>query len=336
MRAGPAPRAPRPAPPSTAGADERAGDRTGLTTLNRLRCFEVVVEEAGFKRATARLHITQPALSYQMKHLEEELGVELFVRRPGGVTLTDAGRLLFTHVQRVSAAIREAERAIKELPATGEVRIGTVNSIGTYFLPQVLGAVRAQHAGTRPMLYRARSDEFIEALLTDQVDLAILANPREEKRLRYEKLFDEHVSLVAARSHPFFERPPGSFAELAAAPFVALSQQTPTGALIHRHLDRLGVRIEPVVSTEDVETVKRMADMGMGAAFLPDMVTERDVYGPGNPRGCLRRIPLEPALTRSIVLVTWEEVPSSRAVAAFVEAVRKLSRTWPGSRAKKA
>src|SRR5512138_2805961 len=129
------------APPPSEGSS----GKTGLTTLNRLHCFEVVVEEAGFKRATARLHITQPALSYQMKHLEEELGVQLFVRRPGGVTLTDAGRLLFTHVQRVSAAIRETERAVKELPAVGEVRIGTVNSIGTYFLPQVLSAVHERH-----------------------------------------------------------------------------------------------------------------------------------------------------------------------------------------------
>jgi DNA-binding transcriptional LysR family regulator len=334
MRGAPAARAAHARPSPNPAAEEKGGDRTGLTTLNRLRCFEVVVEEAGFKRATARLHITQPALSYQMKHLEEELGVALFVRRPGGVTLTDAGRLLFTHVQRVSAALREAERAIKELPAAGEVRIGTVNSIGTYFLPQVLAALRAQHAETRPMLYRARSDEFIDALLTDQVDLAILANPREEKRLRYEKLFEEHVSLVAARPHPFFDDPPASHAELGRAPFVSLSPQTPTGALIHRHLDRVGVRIEPVVSTEDVETVKRMVDTGMGAAFLPDMVTERDVYGPGNPRGRLRRIPLEPALVRSIVLVTWEEIPSSRAVAAFVEAVRKLSRSWAASRAR--
>jgi DNA-binding transcriptional LysR family regulator len=293
-----------------------------------------VVEEAGFKRATARLHITQPALSYQMKHLEEELGVQLFVRRPGGVTVTDAGRLLFAHVQRVSAAVREAERAIKELPAAGEVRIGTVNSIGTYFLPQVLAAVRARHADTRPMLYRARSDEFIDALLANQVDLAILANPREDKRLRYETLFEERVSLVAGRGHPFFDQPPLQASELARAPYVALSAQTPTGLLIQRHLARLGVEVEPVVSTEDTETVKRMAEMGMGAAFLPDMVTEREIASPANPAGRLRRIPLAPELIRRVVLVTWNEVPASRAVAAFADEVRILSSTWPNARAK--
>ncbi len=314
-----------------AGDKDKAATKTGLTSLNRLHCFEVVVEEAGFKRATARLHITQPALSYQMKHLEEELGAQLFHRRPGGVTLTEAGRLLFVHAQRVAAAVREAERAVKELPAVGEVRIGTVNSIGTYFLPRVLQTMHAQHAGARPILYRARSDEFIEALLANQVDLAILANPREDRRLRYETLFEEQVSLVAGRSAPTFGPSPVRPDQLRAAQFVALSQETPTGALIRKYLERLGVAVEPVVSTEDVETVKRMVEMGIGMAFLPDMVTERDVATPANPGGRLIRYLVDPPLTRRIVLVTWDEIPSSRAMAAFLEEVRRLSSTWPGA-----
>ncbi len=320
------------AAPST---DKRAG-KTGLTTLNRLHCFEVVAEESGFKRATARLHITQPALSYQMKHLEEELGVQLFHRRPGGVTLTDAGRLLFTHVQRVSAALGRARRAIEELPAVGEVRIGTVNSIGTYFLPKVLGAVRARHSATRPVLYRARSDEFVEALLANQVDLAILADPRVDRRLRYETLFEERVSLVSGRPHPFFGSPTIHRDQLKGAQFVALSQQTPTGSLIRKYLDRLGIEIEPVVSSDDIETVKRMVEMGMGAAFLPDMVTERDLVTRANPGGRLFRSLVDPALTRRIVLVSWNDVPASRAVAAFVEEVRRQSSLWPGGGAKSA
>ena len=308
-----------------------ATSRTGLTSLNRLRCFEVVVEEAGFKRATARLHITQPALSYQMKHLEEEMGVQLFHRRPGGVCLTDAGRLLYTHVQRVSAVLRRARRAIEELPAVGEVRIGTVNSIGTYFLPQVLGALRQRHEAMRPVPYRSRSDDSIDALLASQVDLAILADPRVDRRLRYETLFEERVSLVAGRSHPFFGLPSVRLEQLRGAALVALSPQTPTGALTRKYLDRLGLAVDPVATADDVETVKRMAEMGMGAAFLPDMVTERDVVTPANPGGRLSRSLLEPALTRRIVLVTGGESAPSRATAAVIDEVRRQGSAWTGA-----
>lgn len=314
-------------------AGERPASRTGLTSLNRLRCFEVVVEESGFKRATARLHITQPALSYQMKHLEGELGAQLFVRRPGGVTLTEAGRLLYAHVQRVSAAVRSAEQAVRELPAVGEVRIGTVNSIGTYFLPDVLAAMHERHAETTPSLYRSRSDDTVEALLANHVDLAILADPRLDKRLRYETLFTEHVSLVAGRAHPLFGAPRLDRALLEQAPLVALSPKTPTGALVQKHLERLGIRLEPVVSTEDVLTVKRMVEMGIGAAFLPDMVTRRDVAGPAHPDGRLWRIDLTPPLVREIVLVTWDGAPSSRAVAVMIEEVRRLAAAWSGGAA---
>jgi DNA-binding transcriptional LysR family regulator len=330
------PAAKAPAPDKLAGAAEKLPGKTGLTSLNRLHCFEVVVEESGFKRATSRLHITQPALSYQMKHLEEELGVQLFLRRPGGVSLTDAGRLLFAHVQRVSAAVRRAEQAVKELPAIGEVRIGTVNSIGTYFLPQVLAAVGERHAAAVPVLYRARSDENVEALLANQVDLAILADPRVDKRLHYETLFEERVSLVSSRVHPFFGEATVAREALERAPMVSLSPQTPTGALVQKYLDRLGVQVEPVVSTEDVETVKRMVEMGIGAGFLPDMVTERDVVTRARPDARLWRSQLEPPLTRQIVLVTWDEIPSSRAVAAFVEEVRRLGSRWSGAPAKSA
>jgi len=310
---------------------DRAAGKPGLTSLNRLHCFEVVVQESGFKRATSKLHITQPALSYQMKHLEEELGVQLFHRRPGGVSLTDAGRLLFTHAQRVSSAVRQAERAVKELPAVGEVRIGTVNSIGTNFLPGLLAAMQERHAGTRTVLYRARSDESIEALLANQVDLAILADPREDRRLHYETLFEERVSLVVGRSHPLFATPSVTRDQLRGAQFVTLSELTPTGALVRRYLDRLGIEVEQVVTSDDIETVRRMVEMGIGAAFLPDMVTGRLQVTPENPDGRLWRIAFEPALTRRVVLVSWAEVPESLAAAALIEEVRALARAWPGA-----
>ena len=188
---------------------ERPTSASGPTTLYRLHCFEVVVEEGGFKRATARLHITQPALSYQIKRLEVEVGAQLFYRRPGGVIPTEAGRLLFQHAQQVSATVRQAKHAMKDLSVgtAGEVRIGTVNSIGTYFLPQILWDMRERcPAKQLTVLYR-EADDIVGALLANQVDLAILADPHVDHRLRYETLFEERISLVSGRSHPFFECP---------------------------------------------------------------------------------------------------------------------------------
>jgi DNA-binding transcriptional LysR family regulator len=314
------PELPRAIPAANGGV--RSGE-AALPTLNRLRCFEAVVEESGFTRATARLHITQPALSYQIKHLEAEVGAQLFHRRPTGVSLTDAGRLLYTHAQRVSAAVREAQRAIQELPATGQLRVGTTNCIGTYFLPEVLCGLKERHPSMRPVLYRAPSDDMIEALLADEVDVAILADPREDRRLRYATLFEEQVSLVSGRSHRFFDAPAIRPEQLRGEQLVVQPQRTPTGALIRRYLDRLGLDFEPLVTVEDVETVKRMIETGAGVGFLPDMVTARDIVTPDNPAGRLNRSRIEPPVTRRVVLVAWSDLPASRAEAAFVAEVRR-------------
>jgi len=103
---------------------------------------------------------------------------------------------------------------------------------------------------------------------------------------------------------------------------VALAEGTPTGALVSSYLDRLRVAVDPIVSSENVETVKRMVETGMGVAFLPDMVTEREAKG--GPEARLGRISVGPPLTRRIVLVSWGEIPSSRAVEQFIGEVRQM------------
>jgi DNA-binding transcriptional LysR family regulator len=90
--------------------------------LHQLQCFIAVLEEGGFKRATARLGMTQPALSYQIRRLEEELGVQVFLRGPGGIRPTDAGRVLLEHAHHVIAAVRDAHRAVREISAGDAAR----------------------------------------------------------------------------------------------------------------------------------------------------------------------------------------------------------------------
>jgi DNA-binding transcriptional LysR family regulator len=302
--------------------------------LHQLECFVLVLEEGGFKRATARLQVTQPALSYQIKQLEEELGVQLFHRRPGGITPTEAGRILLQHAHQVINAVQEAHHAVRELSdgVTGEIRIGTINSVGTYFLPQVLWEIRAKHPMVRPKLLYRNSDELLEALLGNKLDVAMVADPHPDRRLRYETVVEESVSLVSSPSHPFFGRERVEPAELKGVRFVSLSTQTPTGALIRRYLDRLGVTVEPVVSTDNVETVKRMVEAGMGVAFLPDMVTSEDVACAGEEPGRLARSAVDPPLTRRVVIATWRDSHHSRALDTFIEEARRLGRRWRGCR----
>jgi len=314
------------------GTTTSEGKERVKVELHQLRCLLAVIEEGGFNRATTRLHITQPALSYQIKQLEGELGIRLFDRRPGGVSPTEAGRLLARHARQVLEAVRQARQSVEELAqgVNGEVRIGTVNSVGIYFLPQLLWSLRKQYPRLRPHVLYRHSNEIIEALLANQVDLALVANPSSDRRLHTEVIIEEQVWLVCGRGHSFFGRKNIRPSELKGAQFVALSQESPTGRLVRDHLARMGISVEPVVSTDNVETVKKMVEIGLGVAFLPEMVTSGEVHCDDGTGGRLARLQVGPPITRRIVLAYWKNSELSRATATFVEQLREYAEGWKG------
>ncbi|MEW6071561.1 MAG: LysR family transcriptional regulator [Planctomycetota bacterium] len=299
--------------------------------LHQLQCFIAVAEEGGFNRASARLRMTQPAISYQVKQLEKELGQPLFYRRPRGISTTEAGRVLFHHARQLIEQVRRTRHAIERLSGgvTGEVRIGTVNSVGMYILPGVLQMMRTRYPEARPTLLYRHSYEILEALLSNQVDMAIVANPPPDRRFGYDTLLVEKVTMVCGRSHPFFGRTTVDVEDLKKANFVSLTDENPTGKLARDYLARHGVVGEPVVSTDNVETVKKMVEVGLGVALLPNMVTQDHIASGLRLAGRLARIEIPPpALTRDIVLVTWKQLELSPAAVAFISLLREQCAEW--------
>ncbi len=300
--------------------------------LHQLNCFLAVVEEGSFNRAASRLHKTQPAISYQVKQLEAELGMPLLHRGGRRISPTAAGNVLAQHAQEIVDVVRRSRQAIASLSEgiAGELRIGTVNSVGIHFLPDVLQAMREKYPLVLPTVLYRDSPAIMDALLSNRVDLALVANPKADRRLRQERIIEERVSLVCGPSHPFFGRDAVRPSELKGEQFVSLTPENPTAELVRDFLARLGVDMHPVVSTDNVETVKKMVEIGLGVAFLPDMVTSQDITCAGEPMGRLARVEVGPPLSRSIVLVSWKKVERPPAVIAFEEELRKHGRCWKG------
>jgi DNA-binding transcriptional LysR family regulator len=300
--------------------------------LHQLRCFIAVIEEGGFNRATTRLHITQPALSYQIKRLEDELGVSLFNRRPRGISPTEAGRVLLHHAQEVLDSVRRAGGAVEMLSkgVVGEIRIGTVNSVGVYFLPPILKRLNEKYTMARPTVMYRRAGEVMDALLASQVDVAIIANPRPDRRLNFERIIEEKVSLVCNRNHPLAGRMTAKPQDLQGLNFIALTPETPTGQLVRDHLAKMGVSVNTVVSTPNVDTVKKMVEVGLGVAYLPDMVTTEDISCDGKPLGDLARVDIHPMLTRRVMIVTWKKFKFSPVIQAFMDEIRWQGSHWKG------
>jgi LysR family hydrogen peroxide-inducible transcriptional activator len=298
--------------------------------FRQLECFIAVVEEGGFSRATTRLHMTQPAISYQIKLLESDLELDLFFRRSRGVTLTEAGRVLYDQAQMIQNQVRLARHALERLSddAAGEVRIGTVNSVGIYFLPKILNTMRLSHPSAKPTVLYRNSFEIMYALLANKVDLALVANPQADRRLSLETILEENISLVSGSDSQFYGRETVLPDELQGQPFATLTTENPTGQMVRDYLAKLGVSIETVVSTDHVETVRQMVEAGVGIAFLPDMVSARGIPCKGQPLGPFTRARVQPSLTRKIALVTWKNFEPTPAVEAFILELRAFSKRW--------
>jgi len=299
--------------------------------LHQLKCFRAVVEDGGFKRATSRLHVTQPALSYQIKQLEQELDISLFDRRPGGVSLTEAGRILFQHSEGIFESVRRAESAVHELGGgvAGEVRLGVINSVGLYFLPQVLGSMRVNYPETHTtILCRRDSNVILDELLHNHLDLAIVSDPRADRRMRHETLLEDPISFVCGRKHPLHGRAKVRSTELKDLQFISISPELPTGAVIQKYLARCGVSVHSTVSSDNLELVRKMVEVGLGVALLPNMFLEDVIGEKRKGESGLSHSAVDPPLVRKICLVTWRQSSMSRAVSTFVAEVRRHACEW--------
>lgn len=314
------------------GVECRAAGQRYSMLFHQIRCFMGVVREGTFGRAAQQLHVTQPALSYQIKQLESELDTSLFYRGPGGVSLTPAGRVLAERAGDLLRSVREARQAIDDISEEplGEVRLGTVNSIGIHFLPEVLRSLADSHPGVRPTVLYRHSERIIQALVAGQIELAIVANPAGDRRLHEELLLEEPVPLVCSPSDPLFGQRQVEPSQLEGRPFVELFDENPTGLMIRDHLSSLGITVNPVVATDNVETIRRMIEVGLGIGFLPDMVLCDGPVGEQRPEMELSRACVGSPVVRRIVLVRGKWAEPSRAMLAMTEELRRHAQRWIG------
>ena len=299
--------------------------------LRQLKYFLAVVRQNSFISAAAILPVKHQTLLSQIRKLEKELDHKLFHRGAGGLRLTEAGRFFIEYAQGVLNAADRAHRAMSALKqgrVSGELRIGTLDSVGIYFLPHILRNLREKYPELRTTVLYRSSEEIIQALLSDRIDVALLDNPRPDRHLRRETIIEEQVSLVCGRMHPLFGRKLIQPKDIEGLQVISLSDDTATGRLVRDYLSRLRVRVTPVASTNCVQTAKKMVEVGLGVTFLPDMFTSPDISCKGKSLGRLARIKLDPSCNRSIVLMTWKRSRMSRSTATFAEETKNFGLQW--------
>jgi aminoethylphosphonate catabolism LysR family transcriptional regulator len=232
-----------------------------------LRAFHAVASEGSFTRAAARLHVTQPTLSGQVKALEDTYGVRLFDRRGRRVAPTELGSTLLDLTRRLFSLEDEAEQL---LAATRGLRKGhlRVGADAPYHVTAALSAFTKRYPGVQLSLTVGNSAALARQLFEHKIDVAVLANVAGGSRLHIKPLRRDRLVAFVARTHPWARRRRIDLAELADQRLVLREQGSATRQIFETEMARRGLALGEVLDMNSREAVRETVAAGLGIGVV--------------------------------------------------------------------
>ena len=235
----------------------------------RLRVFRTVAEQLSFRKAAEKLFLTQPAVTLQIKALEDDLGVRLFDRAGGRVSLTRQGALLLGHAQKIAAITSEAEQelAAGEGQLSGELALGVSTTIAQYVLPRLIGAFLAEHPRVQLRLHSGNTEEMVQLLLEDKVSISLIEGPARHREVRTEPFMEDELVLIAG---PGFENDRISRQDFLASTLLMREQGSGSRRVVETALEQAGFRLKlfkSVMHLDSTEAIKSAVEAGLGMGF---------------------------------------------------------------------
>ncbi len=208
-----------------------------------LQTFNVIVEQGSLTKAARALHLTQPAVSKQLRALEEYYGTPLFYRTTREVALTEAGEIVYRYSQKALDLIGKSKNEVQAINRIieGELSLGASTIPGEYILPRFLGLFQQRYPGVRVKLEIGDSKAIAQKVAEGKLELGITGALIKSRNLRYELFFEDELMVVVPKGHRFAGRESVTLEELLAEPFVAREKGSGTRIAIENRLLELGV-----------------------------------------------------------------------------------------------
>ncbi|GAB3040749.1 selenium metabolism-associated LysR family transcriptional regulator [Oleiagrimonas citrea] len=240
--------------------------------LHHLSIFHAIAETGSISAAARRLHISQPALSRELKTFEERLNVPLFERVPRGMRLTQAGRVLHEHATRLFAIEHAAEAAIREIAEarSGRLTLGASNTIGTYVLPRILAGMRTQHPDIDITLFVGNTEQVSRGVVDLRFMLGFIEGPLHLEGLSAITFEEDELVPVVAKNDPLLARRRPTIEDIARQPLLMRERGSGTREVITTLLRERGIKESPrIMEFGNTEALKQAAIHGGGVAWLP-------------------------------------------------------------------
>lgn len=300
-----------------------------LPSLRQLRFLVALRDECHVGRAAAACHVSQSTLSAGLKELEATLGVGVAERTKRSIIMTPVGEQLAERARRVLTATQDLVDIAGRQAGTlrGDLRLGTIPTIGPYLIPQALPALRRAHPDLRLYLREELTESLIEGLSAGRLDAILIALPYETGDLATATLFEDSYTLAAPRGHPFAECEAVGGADLRNHPLLLLEREH----CLHRHalsaFPEVLPREDDSFAATSLSTLLAMVEMELGLTLLPDLARD----GGAARSHEIALVPLRGACPRRVVLAWRRASPRQPEFEALAEVFRAARAGFPST-----
>jgi DNA-binding transcriptional LysR family regulator len=247
-------------------------------TLRQLKVFEAVARLSSYSRAAEELHLTQPAVSTQIRKLEGHAGLPLFEQLGKKIFLTAAGQELLHHSRVIIGQFEEAEAAMTHFKGVSGGRLNVaVISAGDYFLPSLLVEFARRHEGVEINLSVHNRGDLLTHLSDNRTDLAVMVRPPDDADTVAEPFAPHPYLIVAPRDHPLVPERGIALSRLVREPFIVREPGSDTRHSMADALGRHHAHVNVALEVKSTETIKQAVIAGMGVAFLSGHTVSREL-----------------------------------------------------------
>ena len=284
----------------------------------RLQAFHAVAKHRSFTKAADALCMTQPAVTFQIRQLEDQFNTRLFDRGNGKIALTPAGTVALDYVERILALSAELDAKVKELSGqeVGPLLVGASTTIAEFLLPNILGQFKSRHPGIVPQLVVANSEAVQARVAERSLDVGFIEGDSHLRTLMTDVCCEDELVVVCAPSHPLARSRPVAAQVLTEHAYISRELGSGTREVIDHYLQKAGLALDSlqvIMEATSPEALKGLVATGLGFAIMSSATTEKEVR-----LGDLVRIPLAPPLIRQLTVVYPKERIHSKVVKEFV------------------
>jgi DNA-binding transcriptional LysR family regulator len=289
----------------------------------RLQVFHTVARLLSFTKAAETLHMTQPAVTFQVRQLEDYFNTRLFDRTHNRISLTQAGERVFEYSERILDLYGEMDNSVRELTGeiSGVLMLGASTTIAEYMLPEMLGQFKKKYPNLIVRLKVGNTDGVVQMIENNVIDLGIVEAPVLNKKLQVELCRNDELVLVVPPKHPLAGKTSVSLKEIVQYPYIWREEGSGTREVIRDQLEHAGINpddLDVVMELGSLEAVKGAVETGIGMTILSQSSIQKELR-----LSTVIAIPLEPRLTRPFSFVHQKQKFRLRAIEELLEFARE-------------